>query len=80
MILGFLPLLQDSGIYENGQDAGGQIGREWTTAAMKVDKTPVGLVDAMAAGAEARNPGRSAAQSPSSSSADGLGAAPDRDA
>ena len=76
---GLVPPLLDNRSYENGQDAGGQIGREWTTAAMKVDKMPVGLVDTMAAGAETRNPGRSAAQSPSSPSVGGLGAAVDRD-
>lgn len=48
-----LPLLQDSASYGNGQNAGRQIGREWTVTATKVDKVPVGFADAMMAGAEA---------------------------
>ena len=45
---------------------------------MEVDRMPVGLADAMTAEAEARTPGRSAFQSPFSSSAGGVGAVTDR--
>ena len=75
-----VPPLQDSRSYESGQNAGRQIGREWTAPATIVDKMPVGDAGMMRAGAEGRNPGLSAAQSPSSPSAVGLGEVTARDA
>ena len=56
-------------------NAGRRVGRYWTVVATKVDKMPVGYANVMVGGVEARNPSRSLVQSPSSSSAGGLGAA-----
>ena len=47
LIPGFLPLLQDSGSYGSGQNAGRRVGQHWTVAATKVDKMPVGFEDVM---------------------------------
>ena len=74
LIPAFVPPLQDSRSFGIGQNAGRRVGRCWTAPATKVDRMPVGLADAMTAEAEARTPGRSAAQPPPSSSAVGLGA------
>ena len=52
-IPGLLPRRPDSRSYESGQNAGGQIGREWTAPATKVDKTPVRADDVTRAGFEA---------------------------
>ena len=48
-----LPLLLDSRSYGSGQNAGGQIGREWTVAATRPDKTPMGAADGTASRVEA---------------------------
>ena len=80
MIPGFLPLLQDSGSYGSGQNAGRRVGQHWTVAATKVDKMPVGFADVMVSSLKAgiRAGSGWAAQSPSSWSAGGLGAVGDR--
>ena len=52
-ILVLLPRLQDGRSYQSGQNAGRGVGRYWTVAATKVDKTPVGFGDMMRAKAEA---------------------------
>ena len=72
-----LPLLLDSRSYGSGQNAGRQIGREWTVAATRLDKTPALAADGTASRVEA---GIRASQASSSSFADGLGEAENRDA
>ncbi len=54
--------------------------RSWGSGSYEVGKMSVGSTDVMTAGLEARNPGWSAPQSLTSSSAGGLGEAPDLDA